>query len=254
MDHFREQHILFHVQKLFPRQKKSDALEIFLILKVKHHSKRYSKICWLDLGATISHQYKLRLRPVGINKYYKGKELCKQLIEFYNNEYWLVVLWDLLCNDAKQSSISREITRAFIKHCISVTADQLILYGPQTVKPDNINNDVMPNIIDFYKKVLSYDGIISELRNRTRKKITKFKLYCPVEYSNVNINPEKLIILFDRYYEYQYSQLVETVIKTKTPQDRRNSINLIILAFSLVHRFLPGKLKICKALKKLIEE
>ncbi len=247
MDQKRENHILYHIQKLFPRQKVTDAIEIFLVQRIKTHS---SKLNWVELGNHITVNG-IVINPNRQIKDYTGREICQKIVCYFNTEYWLIVLWDILYEDSKGSSISREIVRAFIKHCISTVAQDLVSFGPQILTHEYINGDCLPNQTKFYQTIFSYNDIIHEMRSRTKKRMRKYTMTNAKIPTNINFNIDKLIKLFDENFQGKYSELIRTIQHEKSPEDQRYAINFLACIHNLTSRFLPHKSQITKKIKKL---
>jgi len=250
MDHNNKKHILFHIQKLFPRQEVTDAVEVFLFQRVKYHSVKRGDVRWFEFGNKVAAR-KVTKSPNGEIKEYSGKEICEKIINYLNNEYWLITLWDLLYEDSVDSLVSREIVRAFIKHCISTIAHNLVVFGPKIITCSNINNNCLPNNTLFYKTVFSYSGIINEMRSRIRSRL---KIYpnknIEIDH-NIKINTDKLMEIFDKDGQSKYSDLIRAIESQNTPKDSRYQVNDLIGIFNFANRFSPGKSNITKEIKRL---
>jgi len=247
MDHKRESHILYHVQKLFPRQNTTDAIEVFLVQRIGSYS---NKDKWVELGNQLTAN-DIVLKPNGQIKDYTGREICEKIVRYFNTEYWLIALWDLLCEDAKGSPISREIVRAFIKHCISTVAKNLISFGPQLITHKSINDDCLPHQTIFYQTIFSYNDIMREIRLRTKERIGGYTMTNAKIPTNIDLDIDKLIKLFDENNQGRYSELIRIIQNEKSPTDQRYAINLMACMYNFTSRFLPGKSKITKEIKKL---
>jgi len=253
MNHCDPKHVLCNIQKLFPRQIISDAVEIFLIQRIKEHSKSLNgpnQNNWIDLGDNVV-AIQMIIQPIKISKVYTGKEICELIIDYINEQYWLVLLWELLYEDSKNSIISREIVRAFVKHCVSTIAKNLILYGPRVITCNNINDKCFPDKIKFYKTIFSYTAIIKEMRLRIKKRMKHYSMNKIILDNNVNIHPDKLIELFNKFNLKKYSNLIRKIQNEHTLPDKRIAINVLPNIYSLINRFAPASSQILKEIKKL---
>lgn len=251
MKHKDENHILFNVQKLFPRQNVPDAIEIFLIQRVRNHSDQKK---WVTLGQ-VKTTTEITIQPNGHIREYVGRSICEKLITHINEEYWLIALWNLLYEDSKHSVISREIVRAFIKHCISEIANGLVQYGPNNIEKSHINNECLPDHVRFYKSIFSYNSIIEEMRSRARNKmLSKYKPNNKLLNPDISINIDALIDLFDSFKQEKYLELIQTIKDEKKDDDRRYAVNAFSRIYLLASKFMHRKSQINKALMKLIEE
>ena len=249
MNHKNENHILFHIQKLFPRQKVPDTIEVFLIQRIKIHADNESGR-WIELGSKVTAR-EIIIQPNGDTKEYTGKEICEIIIQYLNNEYWLVVLWNLLYEDSKNSVISREIVRAFIKHCVSTIAQNLIEFGPEVITCADINDECLPHKIKFYQTIFSYNAIMKEMRSRIKKRMKNYSMGNARIENNINIDTEKLIDLFDNATQGKYSDLIRAIQNEKNPDDKRYIISFLPVIYNFTNRFSPFKSKIIKEIRKL---
>lgn len=245
-----EKHILHITQKLFPRQNFTDAVEIFLILGVKSHSKGEN---WVSLGG-IKEIDNIVIQPTGQVKHYVGKSISGQITNFINEEYWLITLWDILYEDSKYSTIAKEILRGFIKHCVSEISKNLVYYGPKTIETKHIDKNHLPNHIKFYKSVFSYKLIKKEMRKPALDRIkNKHKIHKSLNQSDLNINTDDLLNLFEEFNQDKYYNLINTIRNEKEPEDLRYAINTIAGIYSFMSMFMHKKSNINKALMGLLE-
>lgn len=245
-----DKHILYVTQKVFPRQIITDAIEIFLILGVKSHSKGDK---WVNLGNVIEIN-EIIIQPIGQIKNYFGKSISGKIIDFINQEYWLITLWDLLYEDSKESTIAKEILRGFIKHCISEISKNLVDFGPDNIEEKHIDKKCLPDQIKFYKSIFSCKHIKAEMRKPTLDRMKeKYKIDKILNKSDLNVNPDDLIKLFDKFNQDKYCNLISTIQNAKTPEDLRYAVNAIAGIYSFASKFIPKKSCINKALVKLIE-
>ncbi len=159
--------------KLFKNCDYDDFVHFFMELMFS----TYSRTARLGFAPRLLHGRKLetsiRLKPSpGVVKR-NGCEFCTSVLEFYNKEYWLIKLWIAMYVDAKGSKIGREIVRAFIINCISVTARELVHSGVKDISSDTLNGSYISDRAKFYRKIFNGRAIWKRIRLKQRKDIKR---------------------------------------------------------------------------------
>ncbi|BAO44173.1 hypothetical protein [Thiolapillus brandeum] len=73
--------------------------------------------------------------------------------------------------NSETSTIGKELTRAFIKNCISQTTSDLLKSVNDKVDKKHINTKYISNLNNFYREVFSIKNIIKNMRTPVRKKL-----------------------------------------------------------------------------------
>lgn len=161
-------HALKEVQKLFPRQKKVNAIDVFITTHKKPHQRFYfgNDVAYCDpfnLFTPDNYLYSER--------FFRGSELSLSVCEGYNNKYGLISLIAQMYQLTENRSIGREIVRAFVKHAICITSKHLSEYSDGSIFNRKTMN--LQKRDTFYAALFDPKAIISQMRGS--KKATTVK-------------------------------------------------------------------------------
>jgi hypothetical protein len=114
----------------------------------------------------------MTIYPMELARTFVGPDLVAAIARIYNDDYWLFSLWNHFADAAQGSSLSREVVRAFIKHCIYVTVEEV---ATQSVQIDHkaIASYGRINRIAYYKQVFDWSQIWQCLRAPSKRKLER---------------------------------------------------------------------------------
>ena len=92
----------------------------------RHHNVRDKPLVvnWGNIGPLT-----MAVRPLKTARSLRAPELVNAIATIYNDDYWLFALWSHFSGLARGSAISRAIVRAFIKHCVFLTVEEIARYS-----------------------------------------------------------------------------------------------------------------------------
>jgi hypothetical protein len=114
----------------------------------------------------------ITVKPTDTLRFFRGRDLTAAFITIYNDDYWLIALWDHFADAARGSSVAREIVRAFVKHCIYVTAEEI---AQQTNEMDASRASKYGRInhVMYFKQVFDWSQIWKCIRAPTKRKLSE---------------------------------------------------------------------------------
>jgi hypothetical protein len=147
-------------------------IDAFLWPLVKHdrHHKAREKpliVNWGNIGAL-----KVTLEPSKSARSLRAPELVNAIAAIYNDDYWLFALWSHFSNAARGSAISRAIVRAFIKHCVFLTVEEIARYSVKIDADQAVRHARTPTVY-YYKRVFDWSAIWKCIQLPARRKIQK---------------------------------------------------------------------------------
>lgn len=101
---------------------------------------------------------------------FEGTELAEAVVEKYNQDYWLISLWNRMAENAAGSAIGREIVRALVKHCILLTAEELIEKRKTRIDAGLVRSGLADRIT-YYKRVFNWSDVFRCVREPERTKL-----------------------------------------------------------------------------------
>lgn len=206
-------------KKLFPDLKTLDYLKHYYDLSSSHNFRKLNKLRKIynkpQIERGVLSEISIHLLPgPGVIKR-NGELFYNELLNFFNNNYWLVSLWVAMYVKTQDSDIGREITRAFIKNCICETTEFLLIQNKKSLNSKDINKKNFPNSIEYYQKVFSVKKIFKNMRRSKRiKLINHYKLnrwhqdIVDLEYLGLNTK-NALLDIFKRNNLEEFNKLVE---------------------------------------------
>jgi len=154
--------------KLFPNMTDDDFIQHFVCEFTNKYIKegKLGIIPTLIIGNKRNQEIKLRPPPGKLtrNRY----EYCSAIVKIYNEDYWLIKLWIRMYADAREFDISRELVRSFIKRCLSVTTQELVNLGVQTLDKSCVKRSNLSIQTDYYKKIFNVQHIVRGMRQQPR--------------------------------------------------------------------------------------
>lgn len=159
------------IQLLFPGQKATNPVEVFIRqMQGKDRANRRRKdkiaVAFGDLRRT----EEVVVLPNKDKRFFEGTELAEAIVNIYNNEYWLISLWSQMLLNAGQSSLGREVVRAIIKHCVFVTAEDLISHN-KSIDARFVRGNGLINRVNYYKRVFTWSEIYACIRIPARRRM-----------------------------------------------------------------------------------
>jgi hypothetical protein len=154
-------HALEEIKKLFPRQRKVNAVDVFITVYKKPHQK-------FHFGTNeVNHDSFDLLTPdrsFFSDRFFKGSELSFAVCTGYNEKYGLIALIAQLYKLTENRSVGREIVRAFTKHAIFITSKHFSNYIDDSII--NRNNIIFQSRDKFYVAVFDQERIKAEMRGK----------------------------------------------------------------------------------------
>lgn len=159
-------HALEEVRSLFPRQKKVNAIDVFITTSKKPHQKfNFGNVAHCDTFNLITPEKKPNSdRP---DRYFSGSELSLAVCEGYNDNYGLIALIAQMHQMTKNRSVGREIVRAFVKHAIHVTSMHLSEYANDPILSGS--SMVLKEKDAFYFALFDPEKIKKEMRIHSKQ-------------------------------------------------------------------------------------
>lgn len=242
-------HALKEIQSLFRRQRKVNAIDVFLALGINGNKKVYP-------GKHIEEQVPFIVRKPGnvlfSDRYFTGSEISFEMAKHFNFEYYIIAISIQMLNLSKFFT-GKEIVRGFIKNYIKVSAKYINNHSEDTnITKDNL---IFREKYDFYTKVFTPQNIIKEMR---RKGINRLKNITNNKNNNFDENLEDTQFLQDYFIRICCENglnilkpIIEEIVNMANDVQKRQIIIGIIKFISLYSR-LSNK-KFHKALKNLFE-
>ncbi len=144
----------------------------------------------------------------------EGHEFLNDLLQFYQNEYWIVLLWIAMYDHSADSPLGKELTRAFIKNCISQTTLELLRSVNDKIGKKHIKAPFMSDLNNFYRQVFSVKNIVRNMRKNKRKKLFRHfkrnknnKLVNDMKLYGLN-SKSSLSLLFEQHGLSEFKPLV----------------------------------------------
>src|SRR4051794_24775655 len=122
---------------------------------------------WGNIAAT-----RLSIEPTKAARSLRSPELVRAIAAIYNDQYWLFAPWSHFSAASNGSAISRAIVRAFIKHCVFLTIEEIERYS-KTIGADEVSKHGRSSMANFYKRVFDWSAIWKCIQLPARRKIQK---------------------------------------------------------------------------------
>jgi hypothetical protein len=165
------QSVFAEITVLFPSQHQTDPIEAFIRqLQGKDRSgrKRENKIR-ITFGNHLDGE-EILILPTNDQRTFSGSEIAKYVVDSYNQDYWLVALWNKMLKNAEGSALAREIVRSIIKHCIFLTAEDIGKFDCQ-VDTLLLKNNRLDNRVTYYKRVFHWGDIWRCMREPYKSRV-----------------------------------------------------------------------------------
>jgi hypothetical protein len=145
---------------------------------LSHIAKRDRGGRWRDESLKLDFGQPVELRefvlvPISDHRSFSGPALCEAILERYNEDYWLIALWNQLLERAKDSRVATDLVRAFIRHSIYLTGEEFLTSGGRTVSPSFIRDNGLRNRVDYYRTLFSWNQLVACMRLSERRGIVE---------------------------------------------------------------------------------
>jgi hypothetical protein len=116
------------------------------------------------------------LMPLKEPRSFFGPELTEAILHRYNEEYWLVALWNSLLENARESRIATDLVRAFIRHAIFLTGEEFLGVG-RTIDSAYVTENGLRKQTDYYRRLFRW-GEITQCMRLSEKRAVFRRLRC----------------------------------------------------------------------------
>lgn len=224
-------------------------IDAFLWPLVKHdrHNKAREKpllVNWGNIGPL-----NVTIKPLQTPRSLRAPELVTAIATIYNDDYWLFALWSHFSALAQGSAVSRAIVRAFIKHCVFLTVEEIARYSNQ-IDAERAARHARTSMIYYYKRVFDWSAIWKCIQLPARRKIKKRlwragKQVHALDFAAARLAVPELKAIFE---QYNLPKVVADAMDQK--EDYIGIIKTTSLMFSMI--FDRGRLR--KAIRGLVKD
>ena len=164
-------HVFEDISPLFRGTTRDPILVCLRAIQGKDRSGKRREIrVALDLGQAVGSR-ELVLRPIEEARDYSGYELSEEIARRYNEDYWIICLWNALLENARDSQLGVELVRAFIKHGIYLTGEELISKS-SSIDAKLVKNGLSDRVT-YYKRLFNWGQIFRCLRLPEKRAIAR---------------------------------------------------------------------------------
>lgn len=143
-----------------------------LRIKDRDRSGRWRKeAVKFDFGDLVEAEAMI-LAPINEQRHFSGSQLTQAILKRYNDDYWLLSLWNKLVENARESRLGLDLVRAFVKHGIYLTGEELVT-GGRIVTYKLVADNGLADRVTYYKRLFTWRQIVKCLRYKQRKAIVQ---------------------------------------------------------------------------------
>ncbi|MCC5865260.1 MAG: hypothetical protein JJU31_09095 [Wenzhouxiangella sp.] len=238
----------------------TDYLKHFFDLSLNKHVRRLGGINALRHKPSIQRgavdKARIGLKPSGGSIYRSGEEFYNALLGLFNNRYCLPSLWMAMYSESKGSTIGAEITRAFIKNCISVASAQALMLPTYQIDGGNVlkHTSWTLNHSSFYRKAFHVKRIVQDMRKPERGQM--FRHYKARKWRSwvdgtVSLDPNSGSAIADLFKRYKLEKF-EPLVHISFSLDKRNPILEPVDAFVFFLRSIRNRGDFRRELKGIL--
>jgi hypothetical protein len=165
---------LFEDLRSIFRQGDFDPVRRFLhVINARDRSGRpRTDIVPIEFGAPISDR-ELTIRPINEPRTFTGYELTEAIIARYNEDYWLLALWNALARNAHDSTLAIDLVRAFIKHGVFLTGEELLKSERKVIDALFVKRNGLGRDVEYYNQLFAWSPIFNCLHLSARKEVVR---------------------------------------------------------------------------------
>jgi hypothetical protein len=124
-----------------------------------------------DFGKPVAPR-EVILMPLKEPRSFSGPELTEAIFQRYNEEYWLVALWNSLLENARDSRIATDLVRAFIRHAIFLTGEEF-LGVDRTIDSAYVTVNGLRKLTDYYRRLFMWGEITQCMRLSEKRDVIR---------------------------------------------------------------------------------
>lgn len=232
---------------------RGDPIEAYLArIRVRERSGEKRKaVIPIKFGRTIENRT-ITLQPGNEARLYTGRELCEAIAERYNEEYWLITLWNKLLENARNTAIGTDLVRAFIKHGIYLTGEELASYNCE-IDASFVALNGLKKRVKYYQELFEWGSIFSCLRMPQRRLVVR-RLHhnhdARIGFTIRNASTAQLLAALPEINQVLgYSQLPQIV---RDAHEQTENLRGIVSSIYLQWQFWRDSRKLKAALKEVL--